>query len=62
MSLFVISRKQCGHCGQSSALNKLTYTRPFQHNNTTYYKPHTAYGNVGSSSRPNLWRKIYRKT
>ena len=61
MSQFVISRKSCGKCGGVAPLNKLNYTRPFQYQHNYYYKPHTVYGRVGSSSRPNIWRKIYNK-
>lgn len=61
MSQFVISKKLCGASGHRAALTKLTYSRPFQYNDNTYYKPHTVYGGIGSSCKPNIWRKIYRK-
>ena len=61
MSQFVISRKQCGKCGHAAALGRMAYTRPFQYQHNNYYKPHSVVGQVGSSSRANIWRKVYRK-
>ena len=61
MSQFVISRKNCGRCGQVKSLNTMNYTRPFQYQHNYYYKPHSVIGQVGSSSRANIWRKIYTK-